>query len=197
MHSAGLVFGSFWRWTHVAGETKDCGIGSLWDLLCPDEATSSKQCIIEGADRDYKGTNGAKMKADILAPPFVTEGPYITHVRSRVYMMQNCYTGNLWDEKPCHDEATHSTQSDIEGIDKEYEGTFGVMTQADVLALQPIAEGPYTYHVEARLYRMRDEDTYKMIHLMNRDSPSPLMSRRGMWFERRHRIGMRSRIPRS
>ena len=88
-------------------------------------------------------------------------------------MVQNCYTGNLWDEKPSHDEATHSTQSDIEGINKEYEGTYGVMTKADVLALQPITEGPYTYYVEARLYRMQDEDTYKIIHLINRESPSP------------------------
>ena len=42
-------------------------------------------------------------------------------------MLQNCYTGNLLDEMLCHAEATHSMQSDFEGIDKEYEGTYGVL----------------------------------------------------------------------
>ena len=57
--------------------------------LCPDEATCSKQCVIEGADKEYTGTYGVTTKADKISLQFVTEGPYTTNVGSRLYMMDN------------------------------------------------------------------------------------------------------------
>jgi len=87
-HTTGLVIDSNWRWTHVAGETTNCYTGNLWDeQLCPDEATCSKNCVIEGADKEYEGTYGVKTKADELSLQFVTVGPYTTNIGSRLYMM--------------------------------------------------------------------------------------------------------------
>ena len=57
--------------------------------MCPDEATCSKQCVIEGADKEYTGTYGVTTKADKISLQFVTEGPYTTNVGSRLYMMDN------------------------------------------------------------------------------------------------------------
>jgi cellulose 1,4-beta-cellobiosidase len=89
-HTTGMVIDSNWRWTHIAGSTTNCFTGNLWDAkLCPDEATCSKQCVIEGADKEYTGTYGVTTKADKISLQFVTEGPYTTNVGSRLYMMDN------------------------------------------------------------------------------------------------------------
>jgi len=89
-HTTGLVIDSNWRWTHVAGETTNCYTGNLWDpALCPDEETCSKNCVIEGADKEYEGTYGVKTKKDEVSLQFVTQGPYTTNVGSRLYMMDN------------------------------------------------------------------------------------------------------------
>jgi cellulose 1,4-beta-cellobiosidase len=86
--TTGLTIDSNWRWTHVAGDTTNCYTGNLWDeKLCPDEATCSKNCVIEGADKEYEGTYGVKTKADELSLQFVTKGPYTTNIGSRLYMM--------------------------------------------------------------------------------------------------------------
>ena len=89
-HTTGMVIDSNWRWIHVAGSTTNCYTGNLWDTkLCPDEATCSKQCVIEGADKDCAGTYGVTTKADKVSLQFVTEWPYTTNVGSRLYMMDN------------------------------------------------------------------------------------------------------------
>jgi len=85
-----VVIDSNWRWTHVKGETTNCYTGNLWDPdLCPDAATCSKNCEIEGADKEYNNTYGVSSSADgnSLSLKFVTEGPYTTNVGSRLYML--------------------------------------------------------------------------------------------------------------
>merc|ERR1711953_829854 len=85
-----VVIDSDWRWTHVKGETTNCYTGNLWDPdLCPDAATCSKNCEIEGADKEYNNTYGVSSSADgnSLSLKFVTEGPYTTNVGSRLYML--------------------------------------------------------------------------------------------------------------
>jgi len=55
-HTTGVVIDSNWRWTHKTGETTNCYTGNLWDKsICPDEATCSKNCVIEGADKEVRG----------------------------------------------------------------------------------------------------------------------------------------------
>lgn len=89
-HTTGVVIDSNWRWTHKTGETTNCYTGNLWDKsLCPDEATCSKNCVIEGADKEYEETYGVKTSGSELTLGFVTEGPYSTNIGSRMYMMDN------------------------------------------------------------------------------------------------------------
>merc|ERR1712187_896990 len=85
-----VVIDSNWRWTHVKGETTNCYTGNVWDPdLCPDAATCSKNCEIEGADKEYNNTYGVSSSADgnSLSLKFVTEGPYTTNIGSRLYML--------------------------------------------------------------------------------------------------------------
>jgi len=88
-HDSSVVIDSNWRWTHVKGETTNCYTGNEWDPeLCPDAATCSKNCEIEGADKEYNNTYGVRTHGDELSLGFVTEGPYTTNVGSRLYMMK-------------------------------------------------------------------------------------------------------------
>ena len=63
--------------------------GAKYETLCPDEATCSKQCVVEDADKEYEDTYGVKVKGSELALRFVTEGLYTINVRYRLYMMQD------------------------------------------------------------------------------------------------------------
>ena len=63
--------------------------GAKYDKLCPDETTCSKQCVIEGTDKECKGTYGAKVKVSELVLQFVTEGPCTANVRSCLCIMQD------------------------------------------------------------------------------------------------------------
>ena len=53
--------------------------GVKYEELCHDEATCSKQCVIEDADKECEGTYGAKVKGSEPALQFVTEGPFTTN----------------------------------------------------------------------------------------------------------------------
>ena len=63
--------------------------GAKYETLCPDEATCSKQCVVEDADKEYEGNCGVRVKGSELALRFVTEGPYTTNVMSRLYVLQD------------------------------------------------------------------------------------------------------------
>merc|ERR1719361_100297 len=87
-YDTSVVIDSNWRWTHVKGETTNCYTGNEWDPdLCPDAKTCSKNCEIEGADKEYEGTYGVKSDGDKLSLQFVTEGPYTTNIGSRLYLL--------------------------------------------------------------------------------------------------------------
>merc|ERR1712048_1186551 len=93
-----------------------------------------------------------------------------THVKGET---TNCYTGNEWDPQLCPDAKTCSANCEIEGADKEYEGTYGVKSRkhGDAISLQLVTEGPYTTNIGSRLYMLNagDEDKYKMFRLKNRE----------------------------
>ena len=61
-------------------KTSSKNAGAKYEKLCHDEATCSKQCIIEGADKECEGTYGVKVKGSEPALQFVTEDPYTTNV---------------------------------------------------------------------------------------------------------------------
>merc|ERR1712084_109656 len=79
-----------WRWTHKTGETKNCYTGNTWDAsLCPDAATCTKNCVIKGADSEYKSTYGIQSSGNSLSLGFVTQGPYSKNIGSRTYLMDS------------------------------------------------------------------------------------------------------------
>jgi len=62
-----VTIDSNWRWTHVAGETTNCYTGNLWDeSLCPDVATCSSNCVVEGADQEYEALMASRLQATSL-----------------------------------------------------------------------------------------------------------------------------------
>merc|ERR1712118_462690 len=91
---------SNWRWLHATGTTNNCYTGNAWDKsLCPDAATCSKNCVIEGAGAEYENTYGVKASGDSLTLGFVTQGPYSRNVGSRNYLMDTEDTYKLFKLK--------------------------------------------------------------------------------------------------
>merc|ERR1712215_638455 len=46
-----VTLDSNWRWLHAEGEAVNCYDGNLWDdELCPDAATCTENCVLEGVD---------------------------------------------------------------------------------------------------------------------------------------------------
>merc|ERR1719230_1535703 len=85
-----IVIDSNWRWTHKSGDTTNCYTGNEWDkTICPDEATCSQACVVEGADSEYTSTYGVNAQGDKLTLGFVTQGPYSKNVGSRTYLMDS------------------------------------------------------------------------------------------------------------
>jgi len=86
--SGSVVIDSNWRWTHKVGDTTNCFTGNTWDsTLCPDAATCTKNCAIDGAD--YPGTYGITSSGTALTLKFVTKSQYSTNIGSRVYLLQD------------------------------------------------------------------------------------------------------------
>jgi len=78
-----------WRWIHDSS-SKNCYTGNLWDdSLCPDAATCTENCFLEGVDENtYKGTYGISVDGSgELELKFVTQGPYSTNIGSRLYLL--------------------------------------------------------------------------------------------------------------
>jgi len=84
--SASVVLDSNWRWLHSTSGSTNCYTGNEWDkTLCPDAATCTKNCALDGGD--YSGTYGITTSGNALTMKFVTNGPYSTNIGSRVYLM--------------------------------------------------------------------------------------------------------------
>ncbi|CAK4654116.1 unnamed protein product [Aphanomyces euteiches] len=83
-----IVLDTNWRWTHNVGGSTNCYTGNKWDAtLCPDPATCSKNCALDGAD--YSGTYGITTSGNTVSLKLVTKGPYSTNVGSRIYLLQD------------------------------------------------------------------------------------------------------------
>jgi hypothetical protein len=94
--SGSVTVDANWRWTHIKGDTKNCYDGNLWsDKYCPDAATCGKNCVLEGAD--YQGTYGVSASGDALTLTFVTHGQYSTNVGSRLYLLKDEKTTQVFN----------------------------------------------------------------------------------------------------
>jgi len=84
-----VTLDSNWRWLHEAGNYENCYTGNLWDdTLCPDSATCTENCAIDGVDSvDWKGTYGVTTDGKELTLKFITHGPYSTNVGSRLFLL--------------------------------------------------------------------------------------------------------------
>ncbi|KAI8635660.1 glycoside hydrolase family 7 protein [Xylariaceae sp. FL1651] len=75
-----------WRWLHDIKGYTNCYTGNEWNTtICPDSATCSKNCAVDGAD--YSSTYGASTSGNALTLGFVTKGSYSTNIGSRLYLM--------------------------------------------------------------------------------------------------------------
>merc|ERR1712070_46522 len=77
-----------------------CYTGNEWDTsVCPDAATCTQNCVIEGADAEYTSTYGVHTSGSELQLDFVTEGEYSQNVGSRTYLMKDDYAYHLFQLK--------------------------------------------------------------------------------------------------
>ncbi|KAF2113609.1 exoglucanase-like protein 1 precursor [Lophiotrema nucula] len=83
-----VVIDANWRWLHVKGGYANCYDGNKWNATaCPDNASCTKNCEIEGAD--YSSTYGITTGSDSLTLKFITKGQYATNIGSRLYLMKD------------------------------------------------------------------------------------------------------------
>ncbi|KAH9123621.1 hypothetical protein LEN26_009891 [Aphanomyces euteiches] len=83
-----IVLDANWRWTHNVGGYTNCYTSNKWDTtLCPDPATCSKNCALDGAD--YTGTYGITASGNTVNIKLVTQGPYSKNVGSRIYLLED------------------------------------------------------------------------------------------------------------
>ncbi|TGO09119.1 hypothetical protein BTUL_0178g00050 [Botrytis tulipae] len=79
-----IVLDANWRWLHSTSGSTNCYTGNTWDAtLCPDTATCTANCALDGAD--YEGTYGITTSGDSLKLSFVTG----SNVGSRTYLMDS------------------------------------------------------------------------------------------------------------
>ncbi|TGO90293.1 hypothetical protein BPOR_0070g00050 [Botrytis porri] len=79
-----IVLDANWRWLHSTSGSTNCYTGNTWDAtLCPDAATCTANCALDGAD--YEGTYGITTSGDSLKLSFVTG----SNVGSRTYLMDS------------------------------------------------------------------------------------------------------------
>ena len=70
----------------------NCYEGNSWDSqFCPDPATCSKNCAVDGVDQnDLGGTYGIHaVGSDGVSLKLVTQGPYSRNVGSRLYLLDS------------------------------------------------------------------------------------------------------------
>ncbi|KAJ7138655.1 cellobiohydrolaseI [Mycena filopes] len=82
--STSVVLDANWRWLHSTSGLTNCYTGNTWNAtLCPDPATCTKNCALDGAD--YSNIYGISTSGNALTLKFVTG----MNIGSRVYLMAN------------------------------------------------------------------------------------------------------------
>lgn len=89
-----------WRWTHSVTGATNCYTGNEWNAeLCPDAATCTANCALEGANAEYENTYGVHATGAELTLSFVTNGPYSKNIGSRVYLLEDEDTYHMFQLK--------------------------------------------------------------------------------------------------
>ncbi|KAG8977570.1 hypothetical protein FRB90_008759, partial [Tulasnella sp. 427] len=84
-----------WRWLHSTSGSTNCYTGNTWNTsLCPDAATCTANCALDGAD--YSGTYGVSTSGNALTLKFVQPNSNGKNVGSRLYLMSDDSTYNLF-----------------------------------------------------------------------------------------------------
>jgi cellulose 1,4-beta-cellobiosidase len=87
-----IVLDANWRWLHTTTGYTNCYTGNKWDSsLCPDAATCTKNCALDGAD--YSGTYGVSTSGNAATLNFVTSNANGKNVGSRLYLMDTSDAG--------------------------------------------------------------------------------------------------------
>ncbi len=95
--SKSVVLDSNWRWLHSTSGYTNCYTGNQWDsTLCPNVATCTANCALDGAD--YAGTYGITTSGNALTLNFVTRGAN-TNIGSRVYLLDDENTYHMFNMK--------------------------------------------------------------------------------------------------
>jgi len=86
-----LVLDANWRWLHSTSGYQDCYKGKEWNTeLCPDPATCSKNCALEGVTKDkYENTYGVSQLPNGVTLKLVTKTQYGDNIGSRLYMLDD------------------------------------------------------------------------------------------------------------
>ncbi|KAH6892466.1 glycoside hydrolase [Thelonectria olida] len=93
--SGSVVVDANWRWTHTVDGSTNCYTGNEWDTsICTDGETCAEKCCVDGAD--YAGTYGVTTSGNQLSVGFVTKGPYSTNIGSRLYLMEDDSTYQMF-----------------------------------------------------------------------------------------------------
>merc|ERR1711936_892751 len=95
--STSVSLDSNWRWIHDSSST-NCYSGNEWDsTLCPDSATCTAGCVLEGADSsDWTSTYGVTSdNSGGITLQFVTVGQYSTNIGSRMLMLLSCHVDSM------------------------------------------------------------------------------------------------------
>lgn len=79
----------------------------------------------------------------------------------------NCYTGDEWDASLCPDPITCAKNCAIDGAN--YEGSYGITTNGDEMAIKLVTTTQYGTNIGARTYVMADDTHYKLWNLKNRE----------------------------
>lgn len=79
-----VVIDANWRWTHNTGGYANCYTGNEWnEEFCPDSATCTENCVIEGAE--YASTYGVTTDGSAVTLAFKTND----NIGSRLYFLSD------------------------------------------------------------------------------------------------------------
>lgn len=93
-----VVIDANWRWLHASSNSTNCYTGNTWSTtLCPDSATCTANCALDGAD--YSGSYGITTTGTGLKLNFVTTSAYATNIGSRTYLMDTDTTYKMFKLK--------------------------------------------------------------------------------------------------
>jgi len=84
-----VTLDSNWRWIHSRSGTENCFAGTDWvSKYCPDSATCSSNCVIEGvSSSDWKSPYGVSVNGNSVRLNYVTQGTYGANYGSRLYVL--------------------------------------------------------------------------------------------------------------